>query len=154
MELKHFKPAEFTEDLRPVFDKMHPDFLLKLDTCRDLCGVPFAITSSYRSPEKNRRVGGAPGSMHLKGRAVDITCPDGVTRAIIMKTALNLGLSVGVMRNGLHLDDREEQIVFHYYQKYGQSSSEAAKAYDDAAVVYNKDFTNLNFPDRIRQGGG
>ncbi len=124
MELKHFKPSEFTEDTKPAFDKMHPDFLLKLDTCRDLCGVPFSITSSYRSPEKNRRVGGSPGSMHLKGRAVDITCPDGVTRAIIMKTALTLGLSVGVMRNGLHLDNRETQIVFDYYQRYGEGRAE------------------------------
>jgi len=124
MNLKHFKPGEFTEDTKPAFDKMHPDFLIKLDTCRDLCGVPFSITSSYRSPEKNRRVGGSPGSMHLKGRAVDITCPDGVTRAKIMKTALTLGLSVGVMRNGLHLDDRETQIVFDYYQRYGEGRAE------------------------------
>lgn len=110
-------------DGKPVFDKMDVAFLLKLDTCRDLAAVPFKITSSYRSPEKNRRVGGAPGSMHLKGRAVDIECPDGATRAVIMKAALTLGLSVGIMRDALHLDNRDPQIVFDYYTRYGSTNS-------------------------------
>jgi hypothetical protein len=103
---------------------MDDGFLVKLDTCRDLSGVPFLVTSSYRDPEHNRKVGGAPGSMHLKGRAVDIVCSDGATRATIIKHALNLGLSVGIMREGLHLDNRGEQIVFHYYPRYGDGKSE------------------------------
>lgn len=110
-------------DGKPVFNKMNPDFLVKLDTCRELSGVPFRITSSFRTPEKNRRVGGSPGSMHLKGRAVDIECESGEDRAIIIKTALNLGLSVGVMRTGLHLDDRDVQIVFDYYKRYGEGKA-------------------------------
>lgn len=123
MNLKHFKPEEFTMDGKPVFNKMNPDFLVKLDTCRELSGIPFRITSSFRTPEKNRRVGGSPGSMHLKGRAVDIECESGEDRAIIIKTALNLGLSVGVMRAGLHLDDRDVQIVFDYYKRYGEGKA-------------------------------
>lgn len=123
MNLKHFQPEEFTMDGKPVFNKMNPDFLVKLDTCRELSGVPFRITSSFRTPEKNRRVGGSPGSMHLKGRAVDIECESGEDRAVIIKTALNLGLSVGVMRTGLHLDDREGQIVFDYYLRYGEGKA-------------------------------
>lgn len=126
MKLKHFTAAEFTMDKKPVFAKMNHDFLLKLDMCRDLAGLPFKITSSYRTPDKNRLVGGAPGSMHLKGRAVDIVCTAAVARAVVMKIALNLGLSVGVMKNGLHLDDRDIQVVFHYYEntKAGKSENE------------------------------
>ena len=123
MELKYFKPSEFTMDGKPVYDKMDPDFLLKLDTCRALADVPFKITSCYRSPSKNRSVGGAPGSMHLKGRAVDIACADGETRAAIAKAALDLGLSIGIMKNAIHLDNREVQIIFHYYDRYGVGSS-------------------------------
>ena len=116
--MKYFQESEFVMDGKPVFGRMNKAFLEKLDTCRHLAGVPFHITSSYRTPEKNRRVGGSPGSMHLKGRAVDVLCTDGIIRAAIVKAALSLGLSVGVMKNGLHLDDRDMQVVFHYYDRY------------------------------------
>lgn len=116
MELKYFKPEEFKMDGRVVFKKMDPDFLALLDQCREIAGVPFIISSCWRSKEKNKKVGGAPGSMHLKGRAVDIICTVGDSRAKVMKAALGLGLSVGVMPNALHIDNRESQIVFHYYK--------------------------------------
>lgn len=123
MELKYFSASEFTMDGQPVFHKMNPAFLELLDKCRDLAGVPFVITSSYRSPSKNRRVGGSVGSMHLYGRAVDIECPDGATRWKIVKAALSLGLSVGVMRSALHLDNREFPVMFDYYPRYGEGAS-------------------------------
>lgn len=123
LPLKHFTPDEFKEDGKPAFENMQPEFLLALDACRDLAGVPFKITSSYRSPEKNRRVGGSPGSMHLKGRAVDIVCPDSAHRFAVVKAAVNLGMTVGIMRDALHLDNRPEPIIFHYYQRYGSGLS-------------------------------
>lgn len=102
-------------DGKPVFDKMDQDFLALLDQCREIAGVPFIISSSYRTVKKNKLVGGSPGSMHLKGRAVDVLCTIGDTRAKIMRAALGLGMSVGVMATALHLDNRDNQIVFHYY---------------------------------------
>lgn len=104
----------------PVFDKMQPEFLALLDECRHIAGVPFKITSSYRTPEKNRAVGGSPTSMHLRGRAVDIACTSGRMRARVMRAALGLGLTVGVMKTALHLDNRsvDSPIVFDYYAKY------------------------------------
>jgi uncharacterized protein YcbK (DUF882 family) len=123
-KLKYFSPSEFTMDGQPVFHKMNPAFLQLLDKCRELAGVPFVITSSYRSPSKNRRVGGSVGSMHLYGRAVDIECPDGATRWKIVKAAMSLGLSVGVMRSALHLDNREGiPTMFDYYPRYGEGVS-------------------------------
>ena len=32
----------------------------------------LVVTSGLRSPERNRAVGGVPGSFHLKGRAIDV----------------------------------------------------------------------------------
>lgn len=32
----------------------------------------LVVTSGLRSPERNRAVGGVPGSLHLKGRAIDV----------------------------------------------------------------------------------
>lgn len=118
--LRYFTAADFRLKGRDVSGDMNPDFLIKLDTCRDMCGFPFVVTSSYRSPEENRRVGGALGSMHLKGRAVDIRCSDGAQRWKIVKAAVALGLSVGIMQNAVHLDDREGPIVFHYYHRTPQ----------------------------------
>lgn len=121
MELRYFKPHEFTQDGDNVFHKMNPEFLKKLDECRHQAGIPMrSPTSSYRSPYKNRLVGGAQNSMHLYGRAVDIPVYNGEERAKIIRAALSLGLSVGVMENAIHLDDREDQILFHYYSKYSR----------------------------------
>lgn len=111
--MRYFKPEEFKMGVEIVYDKMNPDFLEKLDELRHLCNIPLKVNSSYRSKEYNRRVGGANNSMHLYGRAVDIACINSVTRAIILKNALNMGLTCGVYRTWIHIDDRENQIVYH-----------------------------------------
>lgn len=41
------------------------------------------VTSTYRSPERNRRVGGVANSYHLSGRAIDIARRSGVRHAEI-----------------------------------------------------------------------
>jgi uncharacterized protein YcbK (DUF882 family) len=127
MQLNHFHPSEFTVNGQCVFEKMDKNFLLRLDECREQADVPFEITSSWRSPEHNRKVGGSMRSYHLKGRAVDVRCDDSAQRARIIFAALGVGLTVGIMPNALHLDDRDgPPIVFHYYAKYqgGPSDNE------------------------------
>lgn len=44
----------------------------KLQALRDKLGIPMLVTSAYRSPEHNKRVGGAKSSYHMKGNAFDI----------------------------------------------------------------------------------
>lgn len=46
-----------------------------LEDVRSLAGHPIIITSGYRCPELNGRIGGAPLSSHIEGRAADIVCP-------------------------------------------------------------------------------
>ena len=43
-----------------------------LQPLRDMLGKPINVTSGYRSPEVNKRVGGEALSAHLTGRAADI----------------------------------------------------------------------------------
>ena len=44
-----------------------------LQVLRDYLGVPVQVTGSgYRTPTHNKRVGGAPKSLHLEAKAADI----------------------------------------------------------------------------------
>lgn len=43
-----------------------------LDPLREKWGKPIIVTSGYRCPKLNTIIGGAPGSQHMKGEAVDI----------------------------------------------------------------------------------
>ena len=49
------------------------------------------VTSTYRSPSHNRRVGGARNSYHMFGRAIDIARRPGVTHAQIAAAFRNAG---------------------------------------------------------------
>ena len=46
--------------------------MTKLQQLRDFLGKPVIVTSAYRSPTHNKKVGGAKSSMHLRARAFDI----------------------------------------------------------------------------------
>ena len=67
-KLRHFQSVEFD---RP--EELQPVFLRLLDNIRDIADTPFRITSDARTPEENKRVGGSPTSLHMKGAAVDFT---------------------------------------------------------------------------------
>lgn len=43
----------------------------------------LVVTSARRSPQRNRAVGGVPGSYHLRGRAVDLTASPRVLQAAL-----------------------------------------------------------------------
>lgn len=44
----------------------------QLQEIRDVVCVPIKVTSAYRSPEHNKKVGGVSNSQHLSGKAADI----------------------------------------------------------------------------------
>ena len=53
--------------------KINEDALDCLQALRDLLGKPMIVLSGYRSPEHNRRDGGARASKHMEGTAFDIS---------------------------------------------------------------------------------
>lgn len=53
--------------------RIHYATLDALQKLRDLIKRPIVVTSYYRDPDYNARVGGANASYHMAGRAVDIT---------------------------------------------------------------------------------
>ena len=63
-------PDEFIKDGR-VFT-----LALVFEDIRSLCGdKPIRVLSAYRTPEHNRKVGGARNSQHVLGRALDLAPP-------------------------------------------------------------------------------
>lgn len=76
-----------------------------LQQFRTLIGRPVVINSAYRDPEYNKKVGGAPSSQHLLGRAFDIRITDKVTRADIHKFAKQAGFTgFGDYNTFVHID--------------------------------------------------
>jgi len=81
---------------------LHPDLMRRLDRARAIAGIPFVITSGFRSREHNATVGGISTSSHLRGLAVDIRCRDDRT-AVRMIAAL---AQAGFQRIGWHREGR------------------------------------------------
>jgi len=80
MLLRHFKAYEFSN-----YEEIDEQFLLFLDEVRHWSAIPFHITSSARSGEENKKVGGSATSLHLftsthKASAVDFTTMAGMRR--------------------------------------------------------------------------
>ena len=87
---------------------LHPLLLKKLVEFRSIINKPIYITSGYRCSEYNQKVGGIPGSYHLRGMAADIHVQD-----IILSDLLFYAQEIGFTgigfyeeNNFLHLDVR------------------------------------------------
>lgn len=83
---------------------------------RELAGVPLLVLSAYRTQEWNRRVGGAPGSQHVQGRALDLVAARPVTVTTLVRLAHEIAMRPGSKLRGLgfypikgfvHIDIRE-----------------------------------------------
>jgi hypothetical protein len=85
---KNFNEKEFA---CPCCGKSLPDPMLvnKLQQMRDMLKKPIHINSGTRCIKHNFDVGGAPGSMHLSGKAADITVA-GVSPKEVFKLAERL----------------------------------------------------------------
>lgn len=62
-----------------------------LEKARGVAGIPFVITSGFRTTEKNESVGGVKDSSHTKGLAVDIRARDSREHFIITKALMEVG---------------------------------------------------------------
>lgn len=94
---KYFKPSEIPN--------LKPELVALLDKARDIAGVPFKITSGFRTPEKNASVGGKPNSAHLTGDAVDLSCTDASTRYKILDSLFAVGfVRLEVAQDHIHAD--------------------------------------------------
>lgn len=112
----YFKEIEF-ERCVPSCKKSDMDdkFLLKLNSCRELCNTPFILNSAFRSSEWDKSKGRTGIGFHTKGRAVDIRCIDPEIRSRIVINAMSCGLNgIGISKTFIHLDDRAIPSLWLY----------------------------------------
>ena len=119
MNLNYFTLSEFdSPDLPNSGVNMDSQFLTKLETAREYAGIPFRITSGYRTKERNSQVTGVPDSAHTKGLASDIACSSGRERCIILKALLDAGFNrIGVANTFIHVDNdpsKPSDVIWTY----------------------------------------
>lgn len=72
---RRYNIAEQFNPPKEVVDNLEALCKYILQPLRDAIGVSINISSGYRSPMTNAKVGGVPTSQHQKGQAADIQCP-------------------------------------------------------------------------------
>lgn len=112
LRLEYFRPEEFDAP-----EEMDREFLKKLDELRGRAGIVVVVNSDYRSPEKNREVGGAENSAHLTGRAADIAPLTGDPQKwmLLLHEILGMwidglwpGLGLGIYKGHFHVDSHPD----------------------------------------------
>ena len=68
----HFNSQEFACKCGCGVSKVDPELIEVLEVVRITFRLPVYVTSGYRCPAYNKKVGGAPNSRHLVGEAAHI----------------------------------------------------------------------------------
>jgi len=115
----YFEYNEFdSPDEKGSYVHMDEGFLNKLAKAREEASIAFKITSGYRTPSHNEKVGGVPSSSHTKGHAVDIYAPTSRQKYWIISALLSAGFNrIGIAKNFIHVDDdpsKAEDVLWTY----------------------------------------
>lgn len=94
------------------------DTLRKLNLAREIAGIPFVLTCSYRSSWYDKTKGRSGEGAHTLGRAYDIRCTSDSHRFKIVSAALQAGFNrIGIAKTFIHLDDspkHKQNVVWLY----------------------------------------
>lgn len=82
------------------------NLIIHLDQYRDY----FTITSGYRTPKHNKKVGGVKNSFHMRGIAIDCYAKP-LSHEHIAERALKCGFTTAIVyKSHVHLDIREKGL--------------------------------------------
>lgn len=105
---KHFKVKEFAckDGSQVVFIDSY--LVAILDILRNQVGKPVHINSGYRTPTRNKAVGGAKYSYHMRGMAADIRVNGMTAKEIANKLNKIIPNSCGIIvyNTWVHIDTR------------------------------------------------
>lgn len=123
----HFDDSEFacTRGRCPYCGgemRVEPRLVEALEMLRAACCYPIAVNSGYRCAVHNRLVCGAPSSMHLQGRAADVTIRNHTGEEIVA-AALKIPYFRGFGAAALwaHVDVRTGPISKWRYDSHGKT---------------------------------
>lgn len=87
--------------------------LILQEVSRTYPNASIRISSGFRTPVQNERVGGVVGSYHLEGMALDIVPVKGITVRQLAEIAIKLGAGgVGIYSSHVHVDIGRKRNVF------------------------------------------
>lgn len=75
------------------------DLLVRVNALRMHYGQPMVVSSGYRPPSINKKVGGAPNSAHVQCQAVDFKDPEGDLKRYLLANQYLL------VKYGLFMED-------------------------------------------------
>lgn len=109
---EHFKVKEFAQkDYRCDKILIESELVKVLEDVRTHFNMPVIITSGYRTPEYNKKIGGVKNSQHTKGTAADIkvkmVLASEVQRYLNCKYPDKYG--IGRYESFTHIDVREKK---------------------------------------------
>lgn len=109
---QYFKVKEFAckDGSQVVF--IDDNLVSILDILRNQVGKPVHINSGYRTPTRNKDVGGAKYSYHMRGMAADIRINDMSAKEIANKLSAIVSpdeCGIIVYRSWVHLDTRSRK---------------------------------------------
>lgn len=111
----NFKVKEFkcNDGSDPIF--ISSDLTYYLQKVRDHFGQPVIINSAYRTPEYNKKIGGASKSQHMNGTAVDFYIKNVKPTTIrdYLETLVPYTCGIGVYPNFVHFDVRKKRTRWY-----------------------------------------
>jgi uncharacterized protein YcbK (DUF882 family) len=125
MKFKYFTYREFDcKGGQGKGESMNDDFICLLDDARELAGIPFKITSGYRTPEYNKQLidygfKASLTSSHIQGLAADIEAKSSEERFKILTALLKVGINrIGLGEDFIHADydpNKKSKLIWNYY---------------------------------------
>lgn len=117
-KVKYFERTEFSSPDAPLsYSMMNRGLIFKLDLAREISGVPFTVSSGYRTENHNKKVGGTKTSKHRTGDGVDLIIQDSEHRYQILKALIEVRFNkIGIYKSHIHVElhpDNKNEMIFH-----------------------------------------
>ena len=113
-----FKVREFACNDGSDVILIHPDLPSVLQNIRNQFGKPIIINSGYRTPEYNKKVGGATRSQHCYGTAADVSPASVAAAAEKALKEMDYPGGIGVYKSFVHVDVRSKR--YRWDQRSGK----------------------------------